>query len=216
MNTIVYLIRHSEKFEPKSLNIYNSSDNCQLINEKKMLSIYGEKKAEILSKEKELEDIDIIFSSSYVRAMQTAKYLIEKKHLLLNIDERFNERNEGDIDFESNTELFCKQYWEKDFKILNCESQAEVNNRMLAAFWEVVNNNKDKKIAIVSHATAITFLLMNWCKLLDVQGNLLRKLEYNGKILINRVYKAPEVFKLTINDTNEIINIENLEFNDLK
>ncbi len=215
MNTIVYLIRHSEKFSPKNLNLYNSKDNWQLRTEKKMLSVEGEKKAEILSKEKEFEDLDIVFSSNYVRAMQTAKYLLDKNQLLLNVDERFNERKEGDIDFGSNTDLFCRQYWEKDFKLPNGESQAEVNDRMLEAFWDVVNNNRNKKIAIVSHGTSMTFLLMNWCKLLDVQGNLLRKLEYNGKVLIDRIYKAPEVFKLTIDDNNQVLNIENLEFDDL-
>lgn len=53
---------------------------------------------------------------------------------------------------------------------------------------------------------------MNWCKLLEVQPNLLRKIQFRDKILINRIYKAPEVFKIILNEENEILNIENLEF----
>ena len=56
---------------------------------------------------------------------------------------------------------------------------------------------------------------MNWCKLIDVQENLLRKLEFNGKVIINRIYKAPEVFKVIIEDNNKVVDISNLDFDDL-
>ena len=41
-------------------------------------SVEGEKRAEILSNQKEFDDIDTVYSSNYVRAMQTAKYFVEK------------------------------------------------------------------------------------------------------------------------------------------
>ena len=88
----------------------------------------------------------------------------------------------------------------------------QVRDRVTEAFNEVVENNKGKKIVIVSHGTAISFLLMNWCKLLDVQQNYLRKLEFNGNVIINRPYNSPEVFKVTIDENNNIVNVENLEF----
>ena len=62
MNTIVYLIRHSEKFDPDNIAIYNTTDSKQLKTEKKMLSVEGEKRAEILSKETEFEDVDVLYS----------------------------------------------------------------------------------------------------------------------------------------------------------
>ena len=91
----------------------------------------------------------------------------------------------------------------------------KIKKRVTEAFYEVVNNNKGKRIIIVSHGTAISFLLMNWCKLLDFQPNLLRKIEYNGNIIINRPYKAPEVFKVTMDEDNNVLNVENIEFEDL-
>ena len=178
-----------------------------------MLSIEGEKRAEILSRQKEFENIDIVYCSNYVRAMQTAKYFIQEKNLKLNIDERFNERRIGNYDKDKYTNFFCEQYWNKELKAEDGESQIEVDKRMLDGFWDDVNNNKGKNIIIVSHGTAISFLLMNWCKLLDVQPTLLRKIEFNGKIIINRIYNSPEIFKVTLNEKNEILNIENLEFN---
>ena len=213
--TTVYLIRHSVKFDPRNIGIYITDDDKQTKTEKKMLSIEGEKRAEILSKEKEFENIDVVYSSDYARAMQTAKYFL-KDGLKLNIDQRFNERTNGYIDKEKYPNFFCDQYHDRYLKADKGESQDEVAKRTKEAFLEVVNNNKGKRIIIVSHGTAISFLLMNWCKLLDVQSNLLRKLEFNGKVIINRPYNSPEVFKVTIDDNNEINDIEVLEFDDLK
>ena len=147
--------------------------------------------------------------------MQTAKYFL-KGNLKLNIDKRFNERKYGTVNKEKYPNYFCEQYQDENLKVADGESQKEVRKRMTDAFNEVINQYKGKRIIIVSHGTAISFLLMNWCNLLDVQSNYLRKLEYKGNIIINRTYKAPEVFKLTFDDNNNVINIENLEFEDLK
>lgn len=214
MNTIVYLIRHSTKFDPKNIDIYNTDDDKQRKREKKMLSVEGEKRAEILSKEAEFENVDVLYSSDFTRAMQTAKYFV-KDTLNLNIDKRFNERVLGTVDKEKNPDFFCEQYTDEKLKTPDGESQEEVKKRVTEAFNEVVEQNKGKKIIIISHGTAISFLLMNWCKLLDVKSNYLRKLEYNGNIIINRPYKAPEVFKVTLDDESKVINVENIEFDDL-
>lgn len=214
--TTIYLIRHSTKFNPNLIGVYNTTDSKQVKTEKKMLSIEGEKRAEILAKQKEFENIDSLYSSNYVRAMQTAKYFMKKNNLKLNIDERFNERKNGTVDKNKYPDFFSRQYKDENFKMNDGESQVEVRERMTEAFWEVVNNNKNKRSIIVSHGTSISFLLMNWCKLLDIQDNLLRKLEFNGKIIINRVYHAPEVFKILVNNGNNIVDICNVEFEDLK
>ena len=93
--TIIYLLRHSEQYR----DFYNFGDT-QLENEKIILSIDGEKKAEELSNNHELENNEIakllnikeLWSSSYSRAIGTAKYIAKKNNLLINIDSRLNER----------------------------------------------------------------------------------------------------------------------------
>ena len=214
MVTTVYLIRHSVKFRSDDIGIYNTSDSKQLKTEKNMLTVDGEKRAEILSKEKEFENIDTIYSSNYVRAMQTAKYFLKEK-MLLNIDERFNERKYGTLEKGDKNQFFCEQYRNEKLKNIDGESQEEVKKRVTEAFFEVVNNNKGKRIVIVSHGTAISFLLMNWCKLLDIQPNYLRKFEFKGNIIFNKTFNAPEVFKIELDEDNVVINIENIEFEDL-
>ncbi len=88
--TILYLIRHS--LQLKELENIITDESSQLKNEKIILSCEGEKKAEKLSKNEELKNISEIWSSSYVRAMSTAKYIAQKNNILLNIDQRLNER----------------------------------------------------------------------------------------------------------------------------
>ena len=86
METTIYLIRHSEQLKIKGENF--SNDSSQIKNEKIPLSINGEALALNLSKIEELKNIDVLFSSSYVRAVSTAKYIAEKNNIEINIDER--------------------------------------------------------------------------------------------------------------------------------
>lgn len=88
--TIIYLIRHSEQLKMNSK--YLSSEDEQIKNEKIILSIEGERKAQELSERKELKNIDVLYSSNYDRAIATAKYIANKNNLNINIDERLGER----------------------------------------------------------------------------------------------------------------------------
>lgn len=88
--TIIYLIRHSEQLRINGS--YESSESEQLKNEKIILTIEGEKKAQVLSEREELNNIDVLYSSNYTRAISTAKYIADKNNIEINIDERLGER----------------------------------------------------------------------------------------------------------------------------
>ncbi len=90
----IYLIRHSQPFR-QLLGEYNANEIEQIRNEKNPLSVDGEKYAEQMSNYSELLNIDFLYSSHYVRAMATAKYIAEKNNILLNVDERLGERKFG-------------------------------------------------------------------------------------------------------------------------
>ena len=72
MNTIVYISRHSQPFR-NLIGYYNANECEQIRNEKNPLSVNGEKFAKEMSQRSELKDIDVLYSSHYVRAMSTAK-----------------------------------------------------------------------------------------------------------------------------------------------
>lgn len=66
--TTIYLLRHSQPFR-KLLGEYNVNEIEQLRNEKNPLSVDGEKLAKRMSEREELQNIDVIYSSHYVRTI---------------------------------------------------------------------------------------------------------------------------------------------------
>lgn len=207
MKTTIYLIRHSEPMKRKPIQ-FNNSDSLQIWNEKVPLSVNGEKKAELLSKSEEMKDIDLVISSNYVRAIATAKYIAEENDLDLYIDESFSERKHGVNSWEELPDNFeTRQMIEPFFKVGNGENQIEVANRMYNALLDVLKNNNGKRIAIVSHATAIAFLFIKLGKFTE-DGVII-----NNKTIIDKYFhwNAPEVFKLEFEDL-ELVDIENKKY----
>lgn len=93
MKTTIYLIRHS-----KQLKISLPKEDSQIANEKIILSILGEEKAKQLSIFlKNHYNIDYLYSSNYVRAISTAKYISDIFNIDINIDSNFGERKLGDL-----------------------------------------------------------------------------------------------------------------------
>lgn len=205
--TTIYLIRHSM---PLKVNNEFNNDNLQIQNEKSSLSIEGEQIAKDKLNNKELANIDILFSSSYVRAIQTAKYIAEKNNLEINIVSDLGERKFGINFWNELPENFeRKQFLDEKYKIGTGESQKEVRNRMYSAIMEILNENKNKKIAIVSHATAISYLLKKWCDIEIAEDKL--RYSFNGNILLDGYFNYCETFKLSFDDNNNLISIENIK-----
>ena len=211
--TIVYLIRHSIRFDTNLIDTYNTNQSSLLKNEKIVLSVEGEKRAKILSENKELENIDIVYTSNCVRTLQTAKYLLSKQNLRVNIDDRFDERRVGIPNDDKYPNWFHLQYEDENYKTVGGESRKEVRERFTEAFNEVVSKNKGKRIAIFAHGYSITFFLMNWIKLVKLTDDKKFTFEYNGKTIFDKKIDAPEVFKVTLDDENNVIDIENIKIN---
>ena len=211
--TTIYLIRHSVRMKRDDIETYNTTQPRIIKEEKIILSSVGEKRAEILSKEEELQNIDVLYTSNCVRTLQTAKYMMESQNLKANIDERLDERRVGTINDNEVLDWFVRQYKDFDYKTVGGESMREVQNRFSEVIDEILSKQENKRIAVFTHGYAITSYLLKYCKLMHVSEDRL-EIEYNGKTLYNRRLNAPEVFKLTFNN-KEIKNIELIEFNDL-
>ena len=208
--TTIYMIKHSIPldFDWKGKNL-NYNDSLQVKNEKSILSIKGEEKAKILSELKELENIDCVISSNYVRAMETAKYIADQNNLNLLVDDDFGERKFG-IDSFSDLpkDFFIRQQNEENYKLYNGESQKEVRSRMEKALLNVLEQYKNKRIAIVSHGIAIAYMLLKWCEIETHDSFFYLKL--NNEVIFQSPFKSPDMFKLVFNECNELISIENI------
>lgn len=162
--------------------------------------------AEQWSNNIEFENIDIVWSSNYVRAMSTAKYIAYRNNIKVNIDERFNERIHGVDKWEELPNNFeVNQFNDENYKVGYGESQKEVQTRMYEALIELIKENKGKKIAIVSHSTAMAFLLKMFG---DIQYD--GDYQFNGKKYFDGKWNYLETFKLEFDETNELIMITNI------
>lgn len=196
--TTIYLIRHS----------IPSNDKEKYSNEELPLSLLGEEKARLLSDIDELKCIDVLYSSSYKRALDTAKYISIKNNIEINITNNLNERRLGDF------KNYPKSFWltqleDENAKAENGESRKEVKDRMLSLVNEILLKHNNKRIVLVTHASAITFLLMNFCTLLSANlETKSRHLIYKDKDVINDTIRCPEVFKLLFDVDNNLIDIK--------
>ena len=155
-NTVIYLIRHAETIEENGIR--NTDEDSQLINEKEILSVEGERQAEELSRISELKDIDIIWSSSYARAKATAKYIAYNNKLDINFDSKLNERKLGNLkeisEFmkdKKTRDPSQEQLIDRKFKTSDGESAEETRKKMTEFFNKILKEYSEKKIAVVSH-----------------------------------------------------------------
>ena len=208
--TTLYLIRHSIK--EKNYGIFDNSDSKQIKDEKRILSCEGEKQALLLSQNEELLNIDEVWTSNYVRAIQTAKYICDNNNCVINISSSFDERHYGT--FEENIikeEFWINQFRDNKLKNIDGESGIEVQNRMDAKITDIINQNKGKKIAIVCHNACILFYLLKYCKLEKAELNKRLTISFNNKVLIkDGIMKAPSIIKLEFNDNN-LVDINYIE-----
>ena len=188
----------------KDINNDYNNESLQLQNEKMPLSIEGEELASNISKEEELQSIDVVISSNYVRAMATAKYISNANNVNLIVNSVFGERKFGINSWDELPSGFgLRQNNDENYKVGDGESQKEVRERVYKALIDVIDKYKDKRVVIVSHGSAILWLLKQWC---DV--NLVDKyVMFNGKIILEDNVFNCTTFKLEFDD-KKLVNIE--------
>lgn len=209
MKTIIYLCRHSEPIDMYD----NKNETMQLRNENISLSVLGEEKARKLSLLPELNNIDNVIASNYVRAIATAKYIAFNNKKNIEVIPEFGERKFGNINSWSDLPkgFSDKQIKDWDYKFEGGESFNEVCERMYFALQSVLKKYKGKKIFIVSHGTAISVL---FSKIADVffydEENYNRGIYFNGKLIFDGKYDAPELFKLEYED-EKLVDVKNIK-----
>lgn len=202
--TTIYFMRHSKPMKHKYLN---NSDSLQLQNEKKILTIDGEKLAQEVSMDSEFNDIDKVYSSNYIRTISTAKYIADKNNLDIVIDEDLGERKIGISSWDEYPENFeIKQFNDFNYKLPKGESLSEVRDRLYNSLINIINTNRDKKIVIVCHSTAMMALFSKWCEV-----SYDSEYRFNGKIFFDGKWNYCEIFKLEFDDNNNLFSIENIK-----
>lgn len=203
--TTVYLIRHAEGFKYSQGSML-THDSVQLINEKSPLSVAGEEMAKKVADKAEFKNLDVVWTSNYVRAIATAKYFAFNNNLKVNVDDRLGERVQGIKSWAELPEDFEeKQMLDETYKIGFGENQLEVFKRMEAILEEILDNNLNKRIAIISHATAMTFLLKKWCSIVYKKPYL-----FKNQVFFDGNWHFCEAFKLIFDENKNLISITHI------
>lgn len=194
--TKVYIIRHCETMGNHSKVFQGGSDF--------EVSPVGEKQIAALGERFKDIHIDAVYSSPYKRAKKTAASIADKKGLQITENEGLREINGGIIEGKTLKEIFenhkdLEDAWNlspQNFHAEKGESMRSVYERVSAAFMEIVRENKDKTIAVVSHGAAIRNLLcfliygdieklieVNWCdntavNLVEFDDNFKAKIKF--------------------------------------
>ena len=188
----------------KDINNDYNNESLQLQNEKMPLSIEGEELASNISKESELQNIDVVISSNYVRAMSTAKYIANANNVNLILNSDFGERKFGINSWdELPSDFGLRQNSDENYKLGDGESQKEVRERVYKALMDLIDKYKDKRIVIVSHGSAILWLLKQWCNV-DLKN---KRILFNDKIILYDNIFNCTTFKLEFND-KKLVNID--------
>lgn len=187
---------------------YISDEQLEAKREKRPLSIEGEEKAKRLGELDELQELNIIYSSGYASAIATAKYCASNLELNINVDNKLNERKIGLL--EDKTLRFFKEHQEHDFnyRLNGGESINTTKARITSAINSILNKNENMNILIVTHTTAITSYLLNFCeKGFNLDDRLI--LNFNDNVIVDGTSNGLDIFKLQF-DNQEILSIEKL------
>lgn len=184
MNTNIYLVRHAQSiYTPDELN--------------RPLSENGFKDAEKITEVLLTEDIGVVLSSPYKRAIQTVEGAAKNAKVEIIIEEGFKERKITETSVEDFDSAMIKLWTNYDFVFEGGESNLEAQKRGIESLSKVLSKYSGKNIAIGTHGN-IMVLIMNFFDDLygyDFWKNLSMPDIYKLKFEDNKFIGAEKVYK---------------------
>ena len=103
--------------------------------------------------------IAAIYSSPYQRAYDTVQHLAEQNGLAIQTVAGFRERKVDD-EWVRDFKAFSRRQWQDfNFKLTNGESLKEVQERNVAALFEIVTQHCGHNVVIGTHGTALSTII---------------------------------------------------------
>ena len=159
MLTKIFLIRHGETEWNRVGKLQGSSDI--------RLSPEGLHQAQLLAEHTPFHAVDAVYSSDLVRAVMTAKILADKFNLPIIKERGLRETSFGDWEGRSLKELAkenpngFENFFTRPDKVQppNGETFLQSQARIMNALDEIIADNENKNIIIVTHGAAIRLIL---------------------------------------------------------
>lgn len=159
MKTRLIFVRHAEAEGNKSRHFHGWTDSC--------ITERGYLQAKRVAERLNGMDIDVLYSSSLKRTLQTAEYISAVKGLPIIRTDKLKEINGGDWEGLTWAELQERwpdayETWENDphkHQMPNGESMEEFQKRLVDEVMHIIRQDIGKNICIVTHGTAIRALI---------------------------------------------------------
>ena len=201
--TTIFLINNSLTMNRL---VFPIKDSLEQKREKRILSIDGEILSQKLAYDDILSRVGVIYSSPFVMAIGTAKYLAKQLEKDIIIDSLIGERKIGALGDKKISMLLEMQENDFNYKLPGGESLNDVNMRMKNFIKKVLNECPEKEVAVFTHNVAITSYLSNYCeKGFNVDNRLI--LNYHDDAIIDGAWDGITIIKLVFNN-NELVDIK--------
>ncbi len=159
MNTRLIFVRHAEAEGNKIRRFHGWTDSS--------LTDRGHLQAQRVAERLKDTDIDVLYSSSLKRTLQTAEYISTVKGLPIIRTDKLKEINGGDWEGHTWDELQEKwpeayETWDNrphEHQMPNGESMEEFQKRLIEEVLDIIGRNTGRTVCIVTHGTAIRALI---------------------------------------------------------
>ncbi len=190
--TTIYLINNSLTMNNLNFDIKESLARKR---EKRILSIEGEAESAKLPSLSYLKFVNVIYSSSYVMSLATAKYLANSLGIDIYINSDIGERVLGELGDKKIRMVSEMQENDFNYKLYGGESLNDVKSRMLYFIHKVLKDDEDKTIAVFTHNVAITCLLSEYCsKGFNLDNRLI--LNYENEAIVDGAWDGINIIEL--------------------
>ncbi len=197
--TTIYLINNTLTMN----NLDYPDDTLEQRRQKRILSIEGEKESEELVNIDYLKRTNVIYSSPYVMAVGTAKYLARKLELETIITRELGERVLGAIGDKKIRMVSEMQENDFSYKLSGGESLNDVKRRMTCFINKIKRLEKDKTIAMFTHNVAITSYLSEYCtKGFNLDNRLI--LNYEEEAIIDGAWDGINIIEIIFEGDNVV------------
>ena len=158
MSLDIYFIRHAE-------TIYRAEDE----DFNRPLSQKGLEDAKgLINNFKDIQ-IDMIYSSPYLRAIDTIRPLAVDQDLDIALINNLKERKVADHYIDDFFEFATNQWNDFEYSLTGGESLKEVQKRGIQALQKIVNNHQEGNIIVAGHGTWLGVMLNHFDKFYDYE-----------------------------------------------
>ncbi|WP_130805586.1 histidine phosphatase family protein [Senegalia massiliensis] len=181
MNTKLIMVRHAKV-------IYTEDDKSRELSEE------GKMQRKDVLEALKRENVDIIYSSPYKRAIDTIKLYADFRNMAINIVDNLRERKVSDVFIDDFVPFSINQWKDFNYKLNGGESLNEVKDRGIKAIENILNKHRGKGIVVGTHGTFLGVLLNHYDS----------KFNYEDW----KALKMPAIFIITFDDNLNVIDIE--------